>query len=160
MVLGLRRLDVKGLFVLVLFGISFLGSWTTDAQACSCAGVTRRQVRDVLPLSFDGRVIATEVVSSKGFGLVRASVSLVRKIKGDVSDKLDIFARHDDRSGCGVGNRFEIVRATGQILEFGVQPWRVGDFQDAVPFVHMCTLSYSEIDPSPKGTGVNLWLRQ
>src|SRR5262249_36796276 len=146
----------KRLSVLMLFAIGFLSACSTDVQACSCERASRQQLRDVLPLSFDGRIVAVEILSKDQFRSVRGSVSVVRKIKGDVSDEIDGFAHYDSSVGCGAGSRFEVLRATGQVVEFGVQPWRMGDF-GTVPFVSMCTLSPSEIFPVPKGTGVPLW---
>jgi hypothetical protein len=140
---------MKALLVLVLSAISVLGAWSTDAQACSCERASRQQLRDVLPLSFDGRVIAVEIFSRDQFGVVRASVSVLRKIKGSVPDKIDVFAHYDNRVGCGAGSTFEALRATGQAVEFGVEPWRVDEF-GTVPFVSMCTLSSSEIYPVRK----------
>src|SRR5262245_57638960 len=95
---------MKALLALVLLGASFLGAWTTDAQACSCERLSRQQLRDRLPLSFDGYV--TELEDLKA--VVRAKVRVVRKLKGDISDQLDMFAWRTTLGCADVGGAFKV----------------------------------------------------
>jgi hypothetical protein len=106
----------------------------------------------MLPVSFDGLVAATKILSKnnagtfQATGALQATVKVVRKIKGEVASEVSVFT-HIDGASCGVAEQLWFARAQGRILEFGVQP---NNFMDELPanelVVSLCSLSSSELD--------------
>jgi hypothetical protein len=142
---------LQSVFALI-FILTFQIGLAADAVACSCMRATRQELRNALPLSFDGRVVATKILGKynsgtfQATGALQATVKVVRKIKGEVASEVSVFTYIDGRS-CGAAEQLWFARAQGRVLEFGVQP---NNFLDELPanelVVLLCSLSSSELD--------------
>jgi len=99
---------LQSVFALVSI-LTFQIGLATDALACSCVQATRQELRDMLPLSFDGRVAATKALSKDNAGAFQATVKVVRKIKGDAASEVSVFTNIMG-SMCGVAEQLEFAR--------------------------------------------------
>ena len=95
--------------------------WPQSVSACSCLNVSRQELRDLFPISFNGRVVKVERLGEAHREIVKAIVDVVWPLKGAPPAQLTIYSRYAG-GWCGSGRELFEAQATGEVWEFNISP--------------------------------------
>lgn len=118
-----------------------------SATACSCQEMSRQQLRDRFPTSFNGRVSNVERLGEPFSDAVKVTVKVVWPFKGTSVGTVTIYSRYEG-GWCGTGRELFEAQATGEIWEFNAYP---NSSDPKVPRDAM-TVSYCTLRPMEFGT--------
>lgn len=134
--------------IALLSGLAFLTSILPHpATACSCEQMSRQELRNKLPISFNGRVISVERLGEPFSEAVKATVEVVWPFKGAPANPATIYSRYEG-GWCGVGRELFEAQASREIWEFNID---TNASDPKVPRDAM-TVSYCTLRPMEFGT--------
>lgn len=134
--------------IALLTGLALLASLSPQsALACSCQEMSRQELRDRFPTSFNGRVIHVERLGEPFPDAVKATVEVVWRFRGASVSPVTIHSRYEG-AWCGTGRELSEAQATGEIWEFNVYP----NASDPMVPRDAMTVSYCTLRPMEFGT--------